>query len=229
MTPSAARIAVTGPAPAVRCQGLTKRFLGRPAVDQVSFEVKPGQLVKVEGANGAGKTTLLRLLAGVARPSQGSAAICGWDVVRDALDARERVTYQPVLDALHDELTPLENLHFARSWQGRPAAREEITRALEEVGFPVGRQRPCRQYSTGQRKRVALARTLLLASDVLLLDEPHAHLDAEGRALVTGLLSRWRDQGRTVIYAAPVAIEGKADRVLVLTSGRLTEGTAAPR
>jgi len=219
-------MAVAAPAPAVRCQGLTKRFLGRPAVDEVTFEVRPGQLVKVEGANGAGKTTLLRLLAGVARPSQGSAAIFGWDVVRDALDARERVTYQPVQDALHDELTPLENLHFARSWLDRPATQAEISQALDEVGFPAGRQRPCRQYSTGQRKRVALARTLLSASEVLLLDEPHAHLDAEGRTLVARLLARWRDQGRTVIYAAPISTEETADRVLILTGGRLAEGAA---
>lgn len=206
---------------------LTKRFLGRPAVDGVSFEVSAGQLVRVEGANGAGKTTLLRVLAGVARPSAGSAAIGGWDVVRDALDARERITYQPVQDALHDELTPVENLRFALAWQGRTGGLEEVERALAEVGFPAGRQRPCRQYSTGQRKRVALARTILLASDVLLLDEPHAHLDDDGRALVARLLSRWRDEGRTVVYAAPAGTGEPADRVLVLVDGRLAGGGAA--
>jgi len=209
----------------VRCTGLTKRFLGRAAVDAVTLEVATGELVRVEGANGAGKTTLLRLLAGVTRPSAGSAAIHGWDLVSDALDARERLTYQPAQDALHDDLTPDENLRFALAWQERKGDAVAVARALAEVGFPAGRQRPCRRYSTGQRKRVALARTLLLAADVLLLDEPHAHLDDAGRALVSRLLRRWQGEGRAVIYAVPAGTDEPADRVLALDAGRLAAAT----
>ena len=200
--------------PAVATVELARLFGRNAALAGVSLRVDAGRTVALLGPNGAGKTTLLRILATAIRPSFGSAAIEGIDVAAAPELIRPRVAYLSHATGLYDDLTADENLRFAASMLGRTHVAEAARHALEDVGLaPVARER-VRGFSAGMRRRLALGRLLLSSPSLVLLDEPHAALDAEGMALVDRLLGRWHDAGVTVLIASH-----QAERVMKLADG----------
>jgi heme exporter protein A len=200
--------------PAVATVELARLFGRNAALAGISLRVETGRTVALLGPNGAGKTTLLRILATAIRPSFGSATVDGIDVAAAPDLIRPRVAYLSHATGLYDDLTADENLRFAATMLGRPDMVEAARRALDEVGLaPVARDR-VRGFSVGMRRRLALGRLLLASAPLVLLDEPHAALDAEGMALVDRLLGRWREAGTTVLVASH-----QADRVMKLADG----------
>ncbi|HTE65727.1 MAG TPA: heme ABC exporter ATP-binding protein CcmA [Candidatus Binatia bacterium] len=200
--------------PAVATVELARLFGRNAALAGVSLRVETGRTVALLGPNGAGKTTLLRILATAIRPSFGSAAVDGIDVAAAPELIRPRVAYLSHATGLYDDLTADENLRFAATMLGRPDAIDAARHALHEVGLaPVARDR-VRGFSAGMRRRLALGRLLLSSARLVLLDEPHAALDAEGMALVDRLLGRWREAATTVLVASH-----QAERVMKLADG----------
>ncbi|HET6379910.1 MAG TPA: heme ABC exporter ATP-binding protein CcmA [candidate division Zixibacteria bacterium] len=211
---SAPRTGQHPPPPAVATDQLARLFGRSAALAGVSLRVEPGRVVALLGPNGAGKTTLLRILATSLHPSFGVAAIHGLDVAHHAHAVRQMVAYLPHATGLYDDLTAAENLAFAATLRRLPDAEDRARRALAAVGLTHEADRRVRGFSAGMRRRLALARLLLADAPVLLLDEPHAALDAEGMALVDRLLAGWREEGRTVLVASH-----QAQRITPLAHG----------
>jgi heme ABC exporter ATP-binding subunit CcmA len=215
----------------IRLENLTKLYGSFVAVDDISLEVKAGELFGLLGPNGAGKTTLLRLCATAIRPSYGSLAIDGIDVQEHPELIRGRAAYLSHATGHYDDLTALENLRFAATmfgWgerEGDPVVRE----ALETVGLAVVAGARVRTFSAGMRKRLALARVLVARPSLLLLDEPHAALDGDGMALVDRLIGLWHEAGVTVLVASHQAdrIASMADGTVRLEGGLVAEVSGA--
>jgi heme ABC exporter ATP-binding subunit CcmA len=200
---------------AVSATALVQRFGARVAVGPLELELAAGARLAVLGGNGAGKTTLLRMLATAARPASGRLEVLGLDVVRRRDRLRARLGYLGHQVGLYAALTALENLEFFATLHG--LGRAEAAAALEQVGLgPLARTR-AEGLSRGQQQRLALARAVLHRPEVLVLDEPDASLDGEGRALLAGLL-----EGRTVVMAThdTVLARDLCDRAMLLRAGR---------
>lgn len=217
------------PPPAVETAELARLFGRSPALAGVSLRVEPASVIALVGPNGAGKTTLLRILATAIRPSFGTASVDGLDVARHADQVRERVAYLSHATGLYDDLTAEENLRFSARLLGlAPAdAREHIAAALDEVRMADAADLRVRGFSAGMRKRIALARILLAAPSLVLLDEPHAALDPDGMALVDHMLDAWRGVGVTVLLASHAVerIAHLVDGAVQLDGGLVAEVT----
>jgi heme ABC exporter ATP-binding subunit CcmA len=176
-------------------------LLGRfPALAGADLDVGAGEILLLSGPNGAGKTTLLRLLAGLVALHSGSATVCGADLGRDPRAVRRHVALVGHETACYDDLTVAENVRFAAR-----AARSSIgaaDAAIQRVGLGSVAGVAHARLSAGQQRRLALAAALARDAALLLLDEPHAGLDAEGRAVLDDVVLAARAEGRTVVLAS---------------------------
>lgn len=209
--------------PAVVLDDLGKRFGHTWALGGVALEVGRGELVALVGPNGAGKSTLLRVLATLLKPTRGRAAVFGSDVGSEAGAVRERASFLAPEGFLYGDLTALENLRFSARMHGLDAWREPADRVLARVGLEDAADVRVDGFSSGMRRRLALARLLLRPGELVLLDEPYASLDTEGIALVDELVEEMGRDGRTVLLASHQwgrALAG-ADRVVHLDAGRI--------
>lgn len=196
-------------------------LIGRfPALAGVDLDVARGETVLLSGGNGAGKTTLLRLVAGLLPVHQGEAEVLGTDLVEDRRSHRRRIGFVAQDTGCYDDLTVRENLRFAsRAAGGTAAAVGEAMDALE-----LGRLADVRhgKLSTGQRRRLALAIAIAREPELFLLDEPHAGLDAPGRAYLDEVMRRAAGEGRSVLIASHELelVRPFASREVVLTNGQ---------
>lgn len=189
----------------------------------VNLRVAAGSSLILTGSNGAGKTTLLRIIATILRPSSGTGSVAGLELRAGAEEIRGRVGYLSARGFMYDELDGSENLLFAARLAGIEAGPSRIAELLETSGLAdAGRQR-VRTYSTGMRRRLALAALRMRPLDVALLDEPYAGLDVEGIDQVDRIVARFRESGTAVIIASHQAGEAtrSADVALRLEAGRL--------
>ena len=178
---------------AIETTGLTRRFKRHLAVDAVSMTVPEQAVYGFLGRNGAGKTTTLKMLLGLIRPSGGAARICGVDVGADRLGAARKVGALLEAHGFYGNLSGRENLDLTRSLIGLP--RTEIDRVLEVVEMTEHARRRVSDYSLGMRQRLGLARAMLGAPPVLILDEPTNGLDRGDRAAVQPSAGRDRTDG----------------------------------
>lgn len=214
---------------AIETEGLTRRFGKHLAVDAVSMTVPERAVYGFLGRNGAGKTTTLKMLLGLLRPTAGSARICGIDVGRDRIGAARKVGALLEAHGFYGNLTGRENLDLTRVLLGLPAT--EIDRVLEVVDMTGNGSRRVSDYSLGMRQRLGLARAMLGAPPVLVLDEPTNGLDPDGiadmRRFLKDLPSR---TGATVLLSSHLLgeIEQIATHVGIVHEGRLVlEGELA--
>ena len=210
----------------ITTDALTRQFAGGVGLDSLTIDVSPGEVLALLGPNGAGKTTTVRLLNGVLTPDSGSARVLGLDPFGEGEQLRRRTGVLTEHAGLDDRLTARENLRFAamvRSITG-PAIEARIDELLHRFGMGDRADRPVRGASTGQRKRLGLARALLHDPDVLFLDEPTSGLDPSATRDVVDLIgSLASEHGRTVVLATHFLGEAGrlADRMAVLDLGRL--------
>jgi heme exporter protein A len=206
---------------AIELERLRRDFGDRPALEGVSLHLPAGETLLVIGPNGAGKTTLLRVLATLLRPSGGRTVVLGCELPREAWKLRGRVGYLGHEPLLYRELTGRENLRFHARLHGIPAeqAGSRIDRLLAELGIERRADERTDQLSVGMRQRLALCRCLLHEPELLLLDEPDAHLDIEGRELARTALAGRADAARVVVTHDPERALPDADRALVLGHG----------
>ena len=215
---------------AVRLQGLTKDFrvgFWRPrpkrAVDGVTFDVDPGEVLGYLGPNGSGKTTTLKLLMQLIFPTAGAAEILG----RPAgdLGVRRRIGFLPENPYFYDNLTATELLtYFARLFGfDSPDATRRARELLDRVGIGDERHTHLRTYSKGMLQRVGIAQALINDPEVVFLDEPMSGLDPLGRRDVRDLILSLRDDGRTLFFSSHILSDAEAicSRVAILSAGRL--------
>ena len=218
----------------IEAVALWKRFDAVEVLRGVSFALARGETLAVMGGSGSGKTVLLRLIAGLLRPDRGHVRVFGRSVERlseeELLPIRRRLGYVFQSAALFDSLTVYENVAFPLHEHRRLPEREvrdRVLRALERVGLDgdVLRLLPA-ELSGGMRKRVGIARTLMMEPEVILYDEPTAGLDPTNARLVTDLLSQVGadlcDTAIVVTHELPV-VSRVADRVAVLIDGQFAK------
>jgi len=208
--------------PAVQLRGIWLR-LGRDAVLRgLDLDVGAGEAVTLLGRNGAGKSTLLRLIASALSATRGEGRIFGYDLT-DRRSVRDHVHLLGHDLGLYPDLTPRENLAFSLKMHGQTG---DVSAALERADLTRAADRRVRFLSAGMKKRLTLTRLALLARPLVLIDEPFANLDAEGRELALNLMRGAREAGSTLIVAAhePELSLRVAPRALVLEAGQLTKG-----
>jgi len=215
----------------IEARDLTKDFGERRVVDRVTLEVRAGEILVVLGPNGAGKTTTVRMLAGILRPSAGSARIAGLDVSLYPERVREKVGVLTEHHGLYSRMRAGEYLDFFAALYGlRPAERRQRAHELMRVlALEVDGDRWLAEYSKGMRQRISLVRALLHRPPVLMLDEPTSALDPESAHLVRGLLRELRAQGCAILACTHNLGEAEelADRIAILRRGQIvTQGKA---
>ncbi len=218
-------------------EGLTKVFReGRPgevrAVEEVSFEARPGEVFGLLGPNGAGKTTALRMLSTILRPTAGRVEIDGVDAVARPDEVRRRLGFLSGATGVYDRLTPREQARYYGALHGLEGADldrrvAETLRVLQAEDFA---DRPCGTLSSGQKQKASLARTVVHDPPVLILDEPTASLDVLVGRSVTGFIRAAKASGRTVLLSTHDMAEAErlCDRLAVIHRGRVRAlGTVA--
>jgi sodium transport system ATP-binding protein len=202
------------------------------AAHDVSFRVPPGQIYGLLGANGAGKTTTLRLLATLLQPTRGTAAVAGFDVVRDAQAVRANVGFLAASTALYGRLTAREMITYFGRLNGMadPAIRARIKQLSAELDMDEFLDRRCDKFSTGMKQKTSIARTLVHDPAVMIFDEPTLGLDVMTARAIVRFVRDCRARGKTVIYSTHVMseVEKLCDVIGIIHDGRLlAEGTLA--
>ena len=194
-----------------------RRFGHREALSGLDLEVGRGEVVLLVGPNGAGKTTLLRVLATVLRPSEGDVAVENCPLPRQARKVRARIGFLAHEPLVYPELTVTENLELYAALHG--VTGDRVSAVRERVGLGRRGNERAVELSRGLRQRLGIGRALLHDPSLLLLDEPTAALDEDGRSLLREVLA---EEGRTVVVAThePEWFAGLATRQVLMRAGR---------
>ena len=202
-------------------EGLTRRFGNFTAVDHVTFTVRAGEVVGYLGPNGSGKTTTIRMLLGLLIPSEGKAAVLGYDVVRQAEIIRSMVGYMSQKFSLYHDLTVMENLIFYAGVYG-VVDQTRIEEVLEEVGLKELRAERVGQLSAGWRQRLALGTAIVHSPRLLFLDEPTSGVDPVARRSFWDLIYMLVGRGVTALVTTHYMDEAEyCGRVGIMRDGKL--------
>ena len=206
---------------AIEVAGLFKTLSGRPVLRGVEMTVPTGRIAALSGSNGAGKTTLLKCIAGLIRPERGEVRWFGRPAAADA-DARRLVGMVSHETALYPQLSLRENLRFAARLGDLSEPCRQADDWLERLGLSTCANCLPAEVSRGMRQRLAVARALIHAPSILLLDEPFSALDGEGSAWLAALLRQLRGQGCAICFVThdPEKTRQLADLVYHLHGGR---------
>jgi ABC-type multidrug transport system ATPase subunit len=210
-------------APLLSATGIERAFGRRKVLRGLDLDLGPGDVLVVTGANGAGKTTLLDILAGVSPPDAGELRIGEIDAVDDPGAAREITGYLPDAFPLYEELSAVENLQLVARLRGRPAGLKPALESLSRTGVAARAEDPCKDLSAGMRRRVALAAALMHDPRLLVMDEPLAAMDSDGKDLVVATLALRRDRKQAASVVAthdPGPIAPVMTHKLALDGGR---------
>jgi len=183
----------------IKLEGLTKKFGALTAVDHIDLEVPPGEFFVFLGPNGAGKTTTIKLIAGLLRPTEGRALLCGHDVQKDYIAAKSLLSYVPDEPFLYDKLTGREFLEFVGAMYGVGAqlTQERIGELTELFEMSEFLDELSETYSHGMKQRVVLSAALLHEPRVVVIDEPMVGLDPKGANTLKNVLRELTEKGGT--------------------------------
>ena len=209
----------------IQVENLTKVYGDTRAVDDVTFNVRKGEVLGFLGPNGAGKSTTMKILTCYLAPTGGRAKVAGFDVFDDSLEVRKHIGYLPEDTPLYKDMTVLEYLQFAAAMRGMPSDRSE--KRIKEIGGRCGLHEVAGklvgELSRGYRQRAGLAQAMLNDPDILILDEPTSGLDPIGRMEVREIIHRLKNEGKTVLFSSHELgeVETVCDRVAILHQGKL--------
>ena len=205
-------------------KGLTKRFGALTAVDHISFALARGEVLGFLGPNGAGKSTTMRMVTGFLPPTEGTAAVCGFDVVERPIEVKRRIGYLPEGAPLYGDMTPAGLLRFIAGVRrlDRETARRRTEYVVERLQLGEFYHRPIETLSKGFKRRVGLAQALLHDPDVLILDEPTDGLDPNQKHEVRTLLGELAGEKAIVISTHILEeVEAVCGRAIIIARGRV--------
>ena len=208
----------------IEARNLTKSYGEVRALDDVSFQVRKGEVLGFLGPNGAGKTTAMKILTCFIAPTEGTATVNGADVWDDSLAVRRSIGYLPESTPLYTEMMVLEYLEFAARMRGLkgPEAHKALKRAVEETGIGDMLARTIRELSKGYKQRVGLAQALVHTPPVLILDEPMSGLDPNQAIEIRDLITSVGKERTVVLSTHNLAeVQVSCDRVLIISKGRI--------
>jgi len=210
---------------ALAAHGLVKRFGDKTAVDHLELEVPRGSWFGVVGPNGAGKTTSIRMMVGLLRPDEGAVFVNGTSVWPDPTEVKRMVGVLPDDLRLFERLTGEELLLYIGLLRGldRDAVLERSQQLLGVLGLERAANDLVADYSTGMRKKVALAAALLHSPSVLILDEPFESVDPVSSKVIVEVLQHYRSTGGTIVFSSHVmdTVERLCDHVAIVSAGRV--------
>jgi heme exporter protein A len=216
--------------PIVETADLARAFGSRKAVAGITFSLAPGDCLAVFGPNGAGKTTLLRLLAGLLKPSSGSARLAGIPLPGGTL-ARSRVGLISHHTMLYDALSARENVSFSARLYGIREPATRVDDSLRRMSMLERADTPVRLLSRGMQQRVSIARAMVHSPQVVLADEPYSGLDDSGARALTALLRELRSSGTAIIIVTHNLVEGLslASHAAVMQRGKFVRYDSSER
>jgi ABC-2 type transport system ATP-binding protein len=201
---------------------LTKTFGDQRAVNDLSFEVKQGEILGFLGPNGAGKSTTMKMITTYLQPTSGTATVCGHDVIKDQMDVRRHIGYLPEHNPLYKDMYIKEYLQFIARIHKVDNAKNRIVELIETTGLQKEQHKLISSISKGYRQRVGLAQALLHDPDVIILDEPTSGLDMNQLIEIRALIKKLGET-KTVIFSTHIMQEVQAlcDRVIIINEGKL--------
>jgi ABC-2 type transport system ATP-binding protein len=209
----------------IQTEDLTKRFNDFLAVDGVSLEINPGQVLALLGPNGAGKTTTIRMLTSILRPNRGWAKVAGHDVVQNSAVVRASVGVLTEQHGLYGRMPAEDYLDFFGQIYGmdKYSRHERINQLLDRFGLSGDRVRKISEFSKGMRQKLALVRALMHNPPVLLLDEPTSAMDPESAKLVRDSIAVLRSDRRTIMICTHNLAEAEelADQIAIIREGKI--------
>ena len=218
--------------PAIAVDQLVKTYKSTRAVDGISFALAQGSITGLLGGNGAGKTTTLAMILGLVMPTSGTVEVLGAEMPRQRYQVLHKMNFEsPYIDMPH-RLTVRQNLRVFGRLYAVETLKERIAGLAEELDLAEFLDRPVGKLSAGQKTRVALAKALINAPDVLLLDEPTASLDPDTADWVRARLERFRkSRGATVLLASHnmAEVERLCERVIIMKRGRIEDNDSPAR
>jgi len=212
--------------PPISVKHLVKHYGDLVAVNDVSFEIGQGSITALLGGNGAGKTTTIAMLLGLVLPTAGDIRIFGVDMVRHRYDVLHRLNFQSPYINIPMRLTVRQNLETFANLYGVSDPARRVAELAEDLRMNEFLDRPAGDLSAGQKTRAAIAKALINAPELLLLDEPTASLDPDTADWVrTRLMDYCRERGATILLASHnmAEVERMADRVLMMSRGSIVE------
>ncbi len=216
--------------PIVEVKNLTKRFGEFTAVDGISFDIQPGEILGLLGPNGAGKTTTIQMLLGLVTPTAGSIRMFGMDLATHREEILQQVNFSSTYISMPYSLTVEENLRVVAKLYGMADITRRIDEMLKKVEMEDLRTKVTRRLSSGQMTRLTLAKAFLTEPKVLLLDEPTASLDPDIAHKIRALLKEVRrSSGLSILYTSHnmKEMEEMSDRIIFLQKGKIVaQGTA---
>lgn len=207
----------------IKVENLSKKFGDKVAVNNINFEVKPGEIFGFLGPNGAGKTTTIKMIVGLLEPDQGNISVSGVDVVKNSLESKTKFSFVPDNPEIYEEMTGYQYLNFMAdiykvSEEDRKERIESMARLFEIEGdlndFLKG-------FSHGMKQKVALIGALVHDPDVIILDEPMVGLDAKSAFNLKNLMRERCDRGKSVFFSTHVmeVAEKICDRLAIIKKG----------
>ena len=214
----------------IKIENLTKKFGGQRAVDNISFEVKTGEILGFLGPNGAGKTTTMRMITNYLIPTQGEITIGGTSLKDNPDELKRHMGYLPESNPLYPEMPVFEYLQFVGSIQGIPKEQvlDRIIEMIRVCGLNAEKHKKIGELSKGYRQRVGLAQAMINDPEILILDEPTSGLDPNQIAEIRKLI-RELGKEKTVILSTHILpeVEATCDRILIIDNGKIVaDGTA---
>ncbi|HEY7751302.1 MAG TPA: ATP-binding cassette domain-containing protein [Ignavibacteriaceae bacterium] len=214
----------------ISVNNLTKKFGAQRAVDNISFEVKTGEIVGFLGPNGAGKTTTMKILTCYMAPSDGDAKITNLSVMEHQDEIKKKIGYLPENNPLYHEMPVLEYLKFVAELQG--VMKDKISKRIAEMvhlcGLNIEKHKKIGELSKGYRQRVGLAQAMIHDPEILILDEPTTGLDPNQIVEIRKLIKEL-GKHKTVILSTHILpeVEATCDRILIINKGKIVaDGTS---
>jgi ABC-2 type transport system ATP-binding protein len=210
----------------IETEGLTKRYNSFTAVNQLTFQIREGEVFGFLGPNGAGKTTTLLMFLGLTEPTAGKLRVCGFDPTREPLQVKKRVGYLPENVGFYDDMDARENLRYVARLNNIPdeVSAPRIDQLLGLTGLFEDRSKRVGTYSKGMRQRLGIAEVLVKEPKLVFLDEPTIGLDPDGTNRMLDLIrSLSKEKGITVFFSSHLLeqVQRVSDRVGIMIKGNL--------
>ena len=206
----------------IKVKSVTKVFGQQRALDDISFDIEPGNIIGFLGPNGAGKSTMMKIISCYLPQTQGHVEVCGFDVVENPMEVKSKVGYLPEHNPLYPDMYVREYLEFISGVHKISNKIERVNQMIEHVGLTLERKKKIGALSKGYRQRVGLAQAMIHDPEVLILDEPTTGLDPNQIVEIRNLIKTVGEH-KTVMLSTHIMqeVEAICDRVIIINHGKI--------